>query len=114
MTTRDQTYEELSAAAENGELTVSGEVRTGQAAVDYARSLLLEATGAATIEEATQLALGRPRIGSAPRGPSKQWRVRASDELHTAAEELAEREGVTISELVRHAVATYVAANCHT
>lgn len=41
-------------------------------------------------------------------GPSRQWRVRASDELYDATEQAAKDLGITVSELVRRATAEYV------
>ena len=54
-------YDDLSARAERGDLTVKpGTVRLGSEAVTEAQRLLVEATGASSADELTRLALGRP------------------------------------------------------
>lgn len=104
----NRSYEELADAAERGELRRKpGTRRVGAEAMQIAREALMEATGADSPEEAASLALGRPRIGHG-RGPSRQWRVRAGDELYEATERMAADEGITVSELVRRATAAYV------
>lgn len=63
MSTKD---EELASRAERGELAVkSGTVRRGDAAAHgEIQRLLMEATGASTVDEATKIAVGRPRVGA--------------------------------------------------
>lgn len=51
-------YDELTARAERGELTVkTSTIRRGDAAASEARSALIAATGGATPQEAVQLAM---------------------------------------------------------
>lgn len=103
-------YEQLADAAERGQLqAVPGSRRTGEDARAFAGEVLMQATGAPSVEEAARLAIGRPRLGQ-DRGPSRQWRIRASEELNSATEAVAAQEGLTVSELVRRATAEYVAA----
>lgn len=67
--------DELAARAERGQLIVKpGTIRRGAVAAAEARSALMAATGAATPQEAVQLAMGRPPVG-AKSGPSPVVRV---------------------------------------
>lgn len=55
---------------ERGELPpIPGTRLTGDAAAEAGRAALMEATGAATIGEASRLALGRPRVGTERTSP---------------------------------------------
>jgi hypothetical protein len=106
--TNDPDYDDLAARAEGGDLTpIPGTVRTAAEAAAAGRAALLAVTGADTIEEATRLALGRPRVGEARR-PSVVWKVRASPQLDKLATDLAKHQGMTLSVLVRDAVADYI------
>lgn len=101
-------YEDLAARAERGELRAKpGTIKRGSAAREAARSALLEATGAASLEEATELALGRPRVGENT-GPSPQVRTRVPQALKDALTAKAAREHRNESEIVREALARYV------
>lgn len=51
------TYDDLAARAERGELTIRGPVKRGQAASVAARAALVNAAGAVSEEEAVRLAL---------------------------------------------------------
>ncbi len=102
-------YEDLAARAEHGELAVKpGTVRHGVAAAAAARSALMEATGASTPQEAVRLAVGRPLAGT-KRGPSPVVRARVPQALKDRVHALAEREQRDESDIVREAVAAYVA-----
>ena len=100
-------WDKLSDAAEAGELQpVAGSALHGEDAAASGRALLLAATGAATLEEATRVALGRPRLDD-DRAESVMWRVRATGRLDSIVAELADREGISRSALIREAVAEY-------
>lgn len=100
--------DELAARAERGELKVKpGTVRRGAAARSAARDSLMEATGADTVAEALQLAVGRPRVGTEG-GQSPVVRARVPQDLKDDVTTLAERENRRESEIVRDAVAAYV------
>lgn len=102
-------YDDLADRAERGELTIRPEtVRRGRAAADHGRQALMAATGQSTVEDATRVALGRPRLGS--EGPSPVWRVRASVGLDAQVRALAAERHVTMSQVVREAVAAYLAS----
>lgn len=63
-------YEELANRAERGDLRAkAGTAKRGSAARKVARSVLLEATGASSLEEATTLAMRLPQAGEIG-GPS--------------------------------------------
>ena len=80
--------------------------RLAQARRQRGRALLLAATGTDTIEDATRIALGRPRLDE-DRAESVMWRVRATGRLDNIVAELADREGISRSALIREAVAEY-------
>jgi len=101
-------YEAWADAAERGELhVILGTEKRGEDAAASGRAAIFAATGAATVEEANRMTMGRPKVGEA-RGESRQWNVRASEELRRAAEERAAAEHISVSDLVRKAVAEYV------
>ena len=103
-------YEALADAAERGELTpLPGAHPRGQEGVDVFKAALMAATGAPSPEEAARLALGRPRVGETRR-ETRQWRIRAAADLDAAMQARAAAEGITGSELIRRAVAAYIAA----
>ncbi len=101
-------YDDLAARAEAGDLqSVRGTTRRGAAAADAGRAALLAATGSSSVEDATALALGRPRLDE-DRRPSAVWKVRASAQLDDRVRAHAERHGIAFSDLVRDAVHEYV------
>lgn len=103
-------FEALADAAERGELTPLPDAHPrGQEGVEFFKAALMAATGASSPEEAASLALGRPRVGE-PRRETRQWRIRAAADLDDAMQARAAREGITSSELIRRAVAAYLAA----
>ena len=105
--TENYDWDKLSEAAEAGELQpIAGTTRRGEDAAASGRALLLAATGTDTIEDATRIALGRPRLDE-DRAESVMWRVRATGRLDNIVAELADREGISRSALIREAVAEY-------
>lgn len=104
-------YDELARRAERGELAVvPGTVKRGAAAVADANDMLLTATGAATIDEAATLALGRPRLDAATT-EGRTWKVRTTTALDDEVRRVAAERHVSVSQLVREAVASYVHAH---
>lgn len=102
------TYDDLAARAERGELAVKpGTIRQGPRASADARNLLLETTGATTIDELTKMALGRPTVGD-DRGESPVVRTRVSRTLKDCLAAIAKRDGRKESEVIREALAEYV------
>lgn len=102
-------HEALARRAERGELAVKpGTVRRGDdAAHEEMQRLLMEATGTTTVEDATKLAVGRPRIG-AKAGASPVVRARVPQVLKEGVTALAQREHRAESDVVREALAAYV------
>ncbi|WP_282859402.1 hypothetical protein [Pseudoclavibacter helvolus] len=102
-------YEELAAQAESEGLAVKPDsIRRGAWAAHMGQELLVAATGAQSPEEATQLALGRPRAGSTKKGASPTIRARVPQALKDGVRAVAAAEGRDESEVVRTAVAAYV------
>lgn len=104
-------YDELALRAENGELAPKGKALRGSAAAESGRKLLMDATGADTVEAAVSLALGRPRLDAAAAPAAVTWKVRTTASLDREVREAAKARGVTVSQLVREAVASYVHAS---
>ena len=101
-------YDELAARAERGELAIKpGTVRRGAGAAAEAQRLLMEATGATSIEDMTRVALGRPSL-SAPGGASPVVRARVPESLKKAVAAIAARDHRHESDIVRDALAAYV------
>lgn len=101
-------YNELARRAERGELTVKkGTVRRGAPASAEAQRLLMEATGAASVEDMARVALGRPSL-SAPGGASPVVRARVPESLKKAVAAIAARDHRHESDIVRDALAAYV------
>lgn len=99
---------DLAARAKRGELKVKpGTVRRGAASRDEVRNQLVDATGASTLEEAIEMAIGRPPAGT-DRGESPVIRARVPKELKDAVRALAAYEHRRESDIVREAVAAYV------
>lgn len=105
----EPSWDDLADMAERGELRpVPGTALYDLEAQHAGRRALLNATGADTIEEATRLALGRPKLGEDR--DTRMWRVRATPVLDDTVGRLAEREGRSRSDIIRAAVAEYAAA----
>ena len=103
-------WDQFAAAAEAGELApIPGTAVHGEDAAAAGRAMILAATGASTIEDATQIALGRPRLGE-DRAETVTWRVRATGDLDLIVTQLADREGRSRSALIRAAVLEYARA----
>jgi hypothetical protein len=106
--TNNDDWNALAEKAEKGRLApVKGTALRGEDAARSGRNALLTATGADSIEEATRMALGRPRL-AAEGNEGVTWKVRASTKLDNIVDELAKREGLSRSALIRDAVAEYV------
>lgn len=104
-------YDELAERAERGQLqAIPGTILQGAPAAAAGRAALLDATGAGTIDDAIELALGRPPLGQG-KPSTTTWRIRTTESLDSRARALAEHEGVNVSVLVRKAVAEYVDAH---
>lgn len=104
----ERDYEALAAAAERGELTpIPSTIRRGPDAATEARRMLMEASGAADMEELTRLVTGRPRVGTTS-GASPVVRARVPQALKDRLGALAQREHRKESDIVREALATYV------
>ncbi len=100
-------YDELADRAERGDLASKpGTARRGADAAAAGQRALMAATGQGTLEDATLVALGRPRLGGD--GPSIVWRVRAGAHLDAQVRALAAQKHVPVSQVVREAVAAYV------
>ncbi|WP_309619706.1 ribbon-helix-helix protein, CopG family [Salinibacterium sp.] len=105
-------YDELARRAERGELpAIPDTVLVGAAAAASGRQMLLDATGANNIVEATQIALGRPRLSDAGHGPSPVWKVRATENLDAEVTQIAGQRGVTKSRVIREAVEEYLSVH---
>ncbi|KZC93801.1 hypothetical protein AWH51_01670 [Clavibacter tessellarius] len=99
-------------AAERGELApIPGTERTHVDDPDAGAGDLMAATGADTLDDDAEIALGRPRVDAPPTsGPL--WRVRATAALDAEVEALAERRGHrNKSRIIREAAAPYVRAS---
>lgn len=102
-------YDELAERAERGDFTVKpGTVRHGWGAASEARRLLMDATGATSIDELTNIALGRPSVAKG--GASPVVRARVPQELKDRVAAIAKREHRNESDVVREALAAYVQA----
>lgn len=97
-------YAALAERAERGELTPQGDAVHGEDAAALGREWLLAGTGASITEEATQLALGRPKLGDAGH-ETKTWKIRTPAELDQTVREAAQRRGMSISAYIRLAAA---------
>lgn len=104
-------YAALAARAENAELKPIGNPVHGEDAATAGRARLIEATGASSLKEVTQVALGRPRLGEEGRAETKTWKVRAPGVLDQGVRAGARQRGMTVSEYIRFAVAQQVEAD---
>lgn len=105
-------YEELASRAEHGELAVKpGTIRHGEDAASTAREALMDATGTDTVEEATRIAVGRPALGREGRSPVV--RARVPQALKDQVQQIADHQHRKESEIVREALADYVAHDAH-
>lgn len=105
----DTNYDKLAERAERGELKVKpGTVRRGAEAASAAQRLLMEATGAVSTDELTHMVLGRPPLG-AKGGQSPVVRARVPQALKDRVAEIAKSEDRKESDVVRDALAEYVA-----
>lgn len=71
-----------------------------------ADALAAEAERGYDLTKARRRRVGRPSLGAS--GPSPRVSFRATPELYRAAQRRAEKEGRTVSDLAREAVAQYV------
>jgi Ribbon-helix-helix protein, copG family len=103
----NRSYDELADAAERGELRRKpGTRRTGAVATRLARDVMMAATGQTSRTRSWIWPWADPDR-SCPR-PVTAVAVRACDELYEATERMAAQEGITVSEVVRRAIAAYV------
>lgn len=100
------TYDDLAAQAENGQLQIiPNTIKRGADA--SATEALRAATGAATDAEITTLALGRPRAGT-KNGPSPTVRARVPETLKNRVTAISQSEHRDESDIIRTATANYV------
>lgn len=97
-------YAELAERAERGELKPQGPGIQSEDAASVGREWVLAATGASTIEEAANLALGRPKLGDEGQ-ETKTWKVRTPADLDRTVREAAKRRGMSVSAYIRLAAA---------
>jgi IS5 family transposase len=101
-------YDELASRAEAGALGYKpSTVQRGSAAAKAAKNALMEAAGADTLEAAVKIARGRPRLDAAA-AAEVTWKVRTTALLDHEAREAAAAHGISMSQLVRDAVLSYV------
>lgn len=98
-----QTQADLVEAGEFG----SGEITRGAAAALAGQKMLMAATGGANIEEATRLAMGRPRVGR-NKGRSPDLHIKISPETNSILDSLVIQTGQTRSEIGREALVAYL------
>lgn len=108
--TEQAQYAALAERAERGELKPQGEGVRGEDAAAIGRDWILTATGASTIEEATHLALGRPKLGDQGQ-ETKTWKVRTPADLDQTVRDAAKRRGMTVSAYIRLAAARQAEAD---
>lgn len=104
----DLQYAALADRAQRGELKPTGQPLYGEDAAETGRSLLMQATGASNVEDATHVALGRPRLGESGRTETRTWKVRTPATLDQDVRAAAERRGISVSEYIRIAAAHQV------
>lgn len=98
-------YEELAQKAERGELRPTGKQLHGRAAAEASQKLIMEATETQTIEDATRVALGRPRLAEEEdRQPNVPWKLVAPAKLDAEVEEARKPRGLNRSQYIRRAV----------
>ncbi|RBP99039.1 hypothetical protein [Bifidobacterium xylocopae] len=73
--------------------------------------LLMQATGAGSLEEAERIALGRPRVGEEKHGRSPVVRFVAPERVKEGVEQQARRRGINASEMWRQIAEQFLAAN---
>lgn len=103
-------YGDLTDRVARGDVAIKpGTIRRGPAAAAAAQSTLMEAAGTSTLEELTRVAQGRPPLGAEP-GASPVVRARVPKELKDRVSELARRDHVKESDIIRRALALYTTA----
>jgi hypothetical protein len=73
---------------------------------EIADALAVEAEGGYDLSKAERVRVGRPSLSGA--GASPRLSFRLTPELHRVAQERAEEEGRSLSDLAREAIARYV------
>jgi len=102
-------YEALAAKAERGQLKAKpGTMKRGAESRAEVRAAFMAATGAESVDEARMLALGRPPVG-AKQGPSPVVRARITNVMKQQVAMIAEVQHRSESDIVRDALAAYVA-----
>lgn len=101
-------YEALALRAERGELDpIKRTELHGADAAAAGRAMLINATGADSIEDAISMTLGRPRVGE-ERGVSPTIRARVPRALKESLAALAKQDQRPESDIIREAVAQYI------
>jgi hypothetical protein len=102
-------YDALAARAEAGELrSIPGTTTRAADAPNAGRDLLMLATGTNSIEEATRVALGRPRLDAEPREKKLYWKVRPTEQLDEMVKSFVREHDMNVSDLVRKGVFEYI------
>jgi hypothetical protein len=107
--THENDYDALAARAEAGELrSVPGTAKRAAEDPDAGRRALMLATGTDSLEEATRVALGRPRLDTEPRPKVPYWKVRPTKQLDSLVKTFALEHETNLSDVVRRSVAEYI------
>jgi len=103
---KDRDYRELLARIESGEVSpIPGSEHHGEASALQGQQLLLEATGTTTIDEAINVALGRPRKEAVPTTTVKAVMPKP---MAARVHRLAQRQQVSAAQILRTATAEYL------
>lgn len=104
--------DELADRAERGTLrSKPGAARRGRTAAEHGRRLLMEATGAGTVEEATRRAIGRPSLTPGVEGSAPVLQARVTNKLFDEVDKVASDRHVPKSVIVREALEQYLVSN---
>jgi len=103
----DEYYAKLEEQYVRGDIdwSAAGEAQHGDAAHMEAQTLLMQATDTQTIDDAIQVALGRPRLSAEP---NETIRIRVPKPLMAEVRSLAKERRTTVSHIVREAMSDMV------
>lgn len=105
----EQYYDDLARKAERGKLRPSGKQLRGREATEASQKLLMEATGTQTVDDATRVALGRPRLDEEEdRQPNVPWKLVAPHKLDASLENARKPRGLNRSQYIRRAVTNQI------